>query len=252
MSTVLITWASSGIGWEFAHIFAGKWYDLILVARRWDLIKKIQDTFPDRHIEIIEENLSIAWSAKELYETISSKNLVVDILINNAGFWDFGYFHEGELEKYTEMIELNITTLTELCHLFGKEMVVRKSGKILNIASTAAFQPGPLMSVYFATKHYVLAFSEGIAEEWDEYGVTVTALCPGPTESGFQKEAHATENKMFTKKLPTSKEVAEYGYESLMQWRRVAIHGLMNWFLAFLVRFTPRIVIVKIIKNMQK
>ena len=96
-------------------------------------------------------------------------------------------------------------------------MVVRKSGKILNIASTAAFQPGPLMSVYFATKHYVLAFSEGIAEEWDEYGVTVTALCPGPTESGFQKEAHATENKMFTKKLPTSKEVAEYGYESLMQ-----------------------------------
>lgn len=252
MATALITWASSGIGRELAHIFAREWHDLILVARRWDLLEEIRVSQPDRHIEIIELDLSRVGSAQKLYETVSSKDLIVDILVNNAGFWDYGYFHEGNLEKYTEMIGLNITTLTELSYLFGKDMVARKSGKILNVASTAAFQPGPLMSVYFATKHYVLAFSEGIAEEWSEYGVIVTALCPGPTESGFQKEAHATENKMFAKKLPTSREVAEYGYTSLMKGKRVAIHGFMNRFLACIVRFTPRIVIVKIIKNMQK
>lgn len=149
------------------------------------------------------------------------------------------------------MIDLNIRTLTDFSYLFGRDMVSRKSGKILNVASTAAFQPGPLMSVYFATKHYVLAFSEGIAEEWAEYAVTVTALCPGPTESEFQKSASATKNKMFAKKLPTSREVAEYGYKSLMKGKRVAIHGLMNRFLAFIVRFTPRTLIVKIIKVMQ-
>lgn len=116
------------------------------------------------------------------------------------------------------MIDLNVRALTELTYLFGKEMVERKNGKILNVASTAAFQPGPLMSVYYATKHYVLAFSEGLREEWRQYGVSITTLCPGPTESGFQKGAHMEYSKLFTgKKLPTSKDVAEYGYKALMK-----------------------------------
>ncbi|MBC7498200.1 SDR family oxidoreductase, partial [Candidatus Gracilibacteria bacterium] len=214
-TTVLITGASSGIGREFAHIFAKKGYNLILVARRRDLLEDIKTEYKNIHIEIIEKDLSVSGSVGELYEAVQAKNLQVDILINNAGFGDFGYFHEGDIQKYREMIQLNITALTELCYMFGKEMISRNNGKILNVASTAAFQPGPLMSVYFATKHYVLAFSEGIAEEWSQYGVVVTALCPGPTESGFQVGARATQNKMFTKKLPSSSEVAEYGYSAL-------------------------------------
>jgi uncharacterized protein len=171
--------------------------------------------------------------------------------VNNAGFGDYGYFHEIDIEKEKQMIDLNIRTLTELTYLFGKDMVERKRGKILNVASTAAFQPGPFMAAYFATKHYVLAFSEAIAEEWASFGVKVTALCPGPTESGFSVAASATENQMFAKKLPSAREVAEYGYRSLISGKRVAIHGKMNNFLAFIVRFTPRIVIVKIIRMMQ-
>lgn len=131
-------------------------------------------------------------------------------------------------------------------------MIERKSGKILNVASTAAFQPGPLMSVYYATKHYVLAFSEGIAEEWSTFGVTVTTLCPGPTESGFQKEAHLESSKLFHgKRLPTSHEVAQFGYEALLRGKRVAIHGLMNRIMAWSTHITPNWFLVKIVKWMQ-
>lgn len=180
------------------------------------------------------------------------KDIAIDILINNAGFGDYGYFHEGNITKYSQMIDLNVRSLTELTYLFGKDMVERRHGRILNVASTAAFQPGPLMSVYYATKHYVLAFSEGIAEEWSDFGVTVTALCPGPTESGFQKTARAGANKIFSKKLPSSREVAEFGYKGLMARKRVIIHGFMNRIMAISVRFTPRNLIVKIVRSMQE
>ena len=129
-------------------------------------------------VTLIEQDLSQAGSARAVYDTLIAKNIDIDILVNNAGFGDYGYFHESDLSKQTEMIDLNIRTLTELTYLFGKDMIQRKSGKVLNVASTAAFQPGPLMSVYFATKHYVLAFSEALSEEWRGLGVSVTTLCP--------------------------------------------------------------------------
>ena len=132
----------------------------------------------DVKVTITEQDLSQAGSARVVYDTLIAKNIDIDILINNAGFGDYGYFHESDLSKQTEMIDLNIRTLTELTYLFGKDMIQRKSGKVLNVASTAAFQPGPLMSVYFATKHYVLAFSEALSEEWRGLGVSVTTLCP--------------------------------------------------------------------------
>ena len=146
----------------------------------------------------------------------------------------------SDLSRQTEMIDLHIRTLTELTYLFGKKMIERKSGKILNVASTAAFQPGPLMSVYFATKHYVLAFSEALSEEWRGLGVTVTTLCPGPTESGFWKAASALSSGISLNHLPTSHDVALYGYRSLMKGKRVAIHGWMNIFLIFVTRFMPK------------
>ena len=132
----------------------------------------------DVRVTLIEQDLSQAGSAQVVYDTLIAKNIDIDILVNNAGFGDYGYFHESDLSKQTEMIDFNIRTLTELTYLFGKDMIQRKSGKVLNVASTAAFQPGPLMSVYFATKHYVLAFSEALSEEWRGLGVSVTTLCP--------------------------------------------------------------------------
>lgn len=253
MSTVLITGASSWIGLEFARIFAREGHDLVVVARRREELEKISKEFPERNILTLEKDLSLEFSPLELYEAVKKAWIQIDILVNNAWFGDFWLFHEIQIEKEKQMIDLNVRALTELCYLFGKEMVERKNGKILNVASTAAFQPGPLMSVYYATKHYVLAFSEGIREEWRDYGVTVTTLCPGPTESGFQKEAHLEESKLFAwKKLPTSNEVALYGYRSLMQGKWVVIHGFMNTIMAMSVRFTPRFLIVKIVKKMQE
>jgi uncharacterized protein len=251
MSTTLITGASSGIWLEFAHISAEAWDDLILVARRREVLDALALEYPSIRVIVIEKDLSLPLAPREIYDQITREGIVVDILVNSAGFGDYGLFHEIDIEKEKNMIDLNVRSLTELTYLFGRDMVARKSGRILNIASTAAFQPGPFMSVYYATKHYVLAFSEGIAEEWSDLWVSVTALCPGPTMSGFQTAASATANPLFAKKLPTSHEVALYGYQAMMRGERVAIHGFMNRFLAFTVRFTPRIIIVKIIRSMQ-
>lgn len=252
MSTVLITGASSGIWLEFAHIFAREWYDLVLIARTTESLLDLQQKLVSANVTIISRDLSLPNSSQEIYDELKMKDIAIDILINNAGFGDYGYFHEGNITKYSQMIDLNVRSLTELTYLFGKDMVERRHGRILNVASTAAFQPGPLMSVYYATKHYVLAFSEGIAEEWSDFGVTVTALCPGPTESGFQKTARAGANKIFSKKLPSSREVAEFGYKGLMARKRVIIHGFMNRIMAISVRFTPRNLIVKIVRSMQE
>ena len=250
--TVLITGASSGIGYEMARIFASEWYNLVLVAGDRKALKILEAELPRTKITIIVKDLAQALSPKEIYEELNTQEIRVDILVNNAGFGDYGYFHEIDIEKEKQMIDLNIKALTELTYLFGRDMVKRWRGKILNVASTAAFQPGPLMSVYFATKHYVLAFSEGIAEEWEDFWVQVMALCPGPTETHFVKSANAWKNQMFKKKLPTAREVAQFGYDSLIGGKRVAIHGFINRVTAQSVRFMPRNLITKMVKIMQK
>lgn len=150
------------------------------------------------------------------------------------------------------MINLNITTLTQFTKLYGIDMMQRKTGKIMNVASTAAFQPGPRMSVYFATKSYVLSFSEAVDNEFRDFGVTVTALCPGPTESGFQAAASMETSPMVKgRKLPTSREVAIYGYEAMMNGRAVAIHGTINAIMARSIRFIPRSWVVKLMRKLQ-
>jgi len=148
---------------------------------------------------------------------------------------------------------LNILALTHLTKLFVKDMVIRKKGKILNVASTAAFQPGPLMAVYYATKAFVLFLSEAIANELKGSGVTITALCPGPTESGFQSAASMEESKLVkNKKLPTSKQVAEYGYKAMMKGKRVAIHGLINKIMTFSLRLTPRKLVTNVVRKLSE
>lgn len=255
MATALITGASNGIGLELAKIHAAKGGDLVLVARNKTKLDELKTTLEHEHevrVYTIGKDLSANDAAKEVYDETSKQNIQIDYLINNAGFGDFGMFVETDWNKELQMINLNITTLTQFTKLYLQDMVKRRSGKIMNVASTAAFQSGPTMAVYYATKAYVLSFSEAVDNEVCDKGVTITTLCPGATESGFQAAAAMEESALVKgKKLPSSKKVAEYGYKAMMKGKTVAIHGLMNWILANSVRFTPRSLVVKLTRKIQ-
>ena len=254
-NTALITGASNGIGLELAKVHASKGGDLVLVARNKTKLNELKAELESQFkvsVYTIGKDLSANNSAQEVYDETTKQNIQIDYLINNAGFGDFGMFAETEWNKELQMINLNITTLTQFTKLYLQDMVKRKSGKIMNVASTAAFQSGPTMAVYYATKAYVLSFSEAVDNEVSGKGVTVTTLCPGPTESGFQAAAAMEESNLVKgKKLPTAKEVAEYGYSSMMKGKTVAIHGMMNWIMANSVRFTPRALVVKLTRKIQ-
>ncbi len=253
--TALITGASLGIGMELAHVFAAKKENLVLVARSVSKLNEMAKEIAIKYgvkVDVIALDLSENESAKKVFAYCEQHNLKVDYLVNNAGFGDFGFFAQSNWDKQLQMINLNITTLTHLTHLFLPSMIKNKYGRIMNVASTAAFQPGPTMSVYYATKAFVLHFSEAIANELEGSGVTVTALCPGATQSGFQLAAAMEESKLVKgKKLPTSAEVAEYGYKAMMKGEKVAIHGFLNALMANSIRFTPRSLVLKMVRMMQ-
>ncbi|MEW7290529.1 SDR family NAD(P)-dependent oxidoreductase [Aquimarina sp. 2304DJ70-9] len=253
--TALITGASNGIGLELARVHASKGDNLVLIARNQIKLEELKSELEKQHgvsAMIITKDLSAPNAAQEVFDETNQKGIQVDFLINNAGFGDFGMFYETDWNKEHKMIELNITTLTQFTKLYVKEMVKRNSGKIMNVASTAAFQPGPTMAIYYATKAYVLHFSEAIANELKGQNITVTALCPGATESGFQSVAQMEESKLVKgKKLPSSKTVADYGYKAMMKGKTVAIHGFMNRVLANSVRFMPRKMVTAVTRNVQ-
>ena len=253
--TALITGATSGIGYELAYIHAKQGGNVVLVARSKDKLEQIKKDLENKYkidVYIIEKDLSLKDSAKNVYDELIKNNITVDYLINNAGFGDYGFFNESDWGKLDQMINLNITALTQLTKLFLSDMIKRQEGKIMNVASTAAFQSGPTMAVYYATKAYVLSFSEAINNEVKNSGVTVTTLCPGATQSGFQEAASLQESRLVKgRKLPTSKEVAEYGYNAMLKGKSVAIHGIVNYLLANSVRFFPRSAVVKITRFIQ-
>lgn len=254
MATALITGASSGIGLELAKIFTNNKINLILVARSENKLVALAHELQQQgvKVQVLAKDLSEYKTAKEVFDWCTQQNVEIDYLVNNAGVGDFGFFNESDWTKQEQMINLNITTLTYLTHLFLPGMVTRKNGKIMNVASTAAFQPGPLMSVYFATKAFVLFFTEAIANELEGTGITVTALCPGATASGFQAAASMEDSKLVKgKKIPSSKEVAAYGYKAMMQGKVVAIHGIKNYLLAQGARFSPRSLTVKVARWLQ-
>jgi short-subunit dehydrogenase len=202
-------------------------------------------------VYVIAKDLSLADSALEVYRETNNQHIQIDYLINNAGFGDFGMFSETNWDKELQMINLNITTLTLFTKLYLQDMVKRGSGKILNVASTASFQPGPTMAVYCATKAYVLSFTEAISSEVSKKGITITALCPGATETGFQAAGAMEESNLFKgKKLPSAKNVAEYGYTSMIKGKTVAIHGFMNYILSNSIRFIPRAIVLKVSRKM--
>ena len=206
MKTALITGASSGIGLEFAKVFAKEKNNLVLVARSKDKLEQLASDIRKDYavqVKVINADLSNMEEVQMVYDTCKAENIEVEYLINNAGFGDFGYFAQSDWKKTEQMIDLNIKSLTKFCRLFIPDMVARKSGKILNVASTAAFQPGPTMAVYFASKSYVLFLSEALYSELQGTGVNVTCLCPGATESGFQQAADMEHSNLFENKKNT-------------------------------------------------
>jgi len=244
MATALITGASSGIGLELVRVFAANGTDVILSARSEDKLVALAKEVTEEHgvkAEVIVSDLSVQGAAQGLYDAVKTGGWTVDYLVNNAGFGVFGVFTETDWESEEAMLNVNIVALTHLTKLFVPDFVRRGSGRIMNVASTASFQPGPLMAAYFASKAYVLSFSSALSNELKGTGVTVTALCPGATETGFQDAAGAKGSRLFdTRKLPTGADVAVYGYRKMMQGKRVAVHGLINRILAQSNRLAPR------------
>src|SRR5580692_4884971 len=243
MSTVLITGASGGIGYELAKLFARDRRNLVLVARSGDRLAQVAAELQPLGVAVKTVPLDLAafQARKFLFDQLQREGIAVDILINNAGFGAFGKFAQIPENEILGQIDLNITALTELTRLFLPAMIRRGSGRIMNVASTAGFQPGPLLAVYYATKAYVISFSEAIANELRGSGITVTCFCPGATHTGFARRAGTEKSRLFKQLGAMSAErVARDGYRALMAGRTVAISGGHNWLVAQSVRFAPR------------
>ena len=253
--TALITGASFGIGLELARIFAREGHNLVLVARSADKLRQVASELEKSHGTrslILAADLSEPGAAAYVLDQTTRAQIAVDILVNNAGFGQYGLFAENDLEECLRQIQLNVTTLTHLTRLYLPGMIERESGRILNVASTAAFQPGPLMAVYFATKAYVLHFSEALANELAGTGVTVTCLCPGATATEFHKRAKATGMQLLRMGTMNAHTVAEDGYRALMDGKPVVISGFKNWLVAQSVRFSPRRLVTAIARKTQE
>jgi len=242
MSTVLITGASGGIGYELAKLFARDRHTLVLVARSGDKLAQVANELQALGVTVktFALDLGAPPSPKFLYDQLQREGVAVDILINNAGFGTWGEFAQMPEEQIFGQIQLNIVALTELARLFLPRMIARGSGRIMNVASTAGFQPGPLMAVYYATKAYVISFSEAIANEVRDSGVTVTCFCPGATHTGFAERAGNDKSRLFKIAAMGAEKVALDGYRAVMEGRTLAISGAQNWLVAQSTRFTPR------------
>lgn len=252
--TALITGATNGIGLELARIHASEGGNLVLVARNKSKLDALRVELEELYrvkVYTIDKDLSETNAAQDVYAETRRMEIEVDYLINNAGFGDFGLFAETDWDKEHRMIQLNITTLTHLTKLYLRQMQQRGGGKIMNVASTAAFQPGPTMAVYFATKAYVLSFTEAISNEVKGSGISITALCPGPTETGFSAAGSMDGSRLFlNKQLPTGEDVAQFGYRAMMAGKTLAIHGIKNNIMTTGIRFIPRSWVVAVSRRM--
>jgi short-subunit dehydrogenase len=241
--TILITGASGGIGCELAKLFARHHHNLVLVARSAEKLGQVATELKTYGVTVktIALDLAAAPASKFLFDQLQTEGTTIDILVNNAGYGTFGDFAQMPKEEIQGQIDLNITALTQLTRLFLPAMIARRSGRIMNVASTAGFQPGPLMAVYYATKAYVISFSEAIANEIHDSGVTVTCFCPGATHTGFAARAGTEKSRLFKQLGAMSAEkVALDGYRAVMEGRTLAISGAHNWMVAQSTRFAPR------------
>jgi uncharacterized protein len=254
--TALVTGASGGLGYELARLFARDGYDLVLVARSSQKLDAVAGELVKKHgiaARVIVKDLSEPAAADEIYAELERDGIPVDVLVNNAGFTVFGPFAETDLAREQELMQVNIVALTRLTKHFIPGMLKKGAGKILNVASTAAFQPGPLMAVYYASKAYVLYFSEALAEELRDTGVTVTALCPGPTATGFQKRGNMEDSRLVAgRKIMDARTVARAGYRALMRGQTIVIPGRSNWIFAEAIRFMPRKMVTRVVSRAQE
>ena len=251
--TVLVTGASSGIGRELAKAFAADGSRLVLVARKRQALQQLADELRQAHksqSEVLTADLAQPSTPARIFEHLQTNGTRVDVLINNAGFGAHGEFVKLPLERQLEMIQVNVTSLTHLTRLMLPSMLERRRGGVLNVASTAGFQPGPGMAVYYATKAFVLSLSEAIAEEVRGSGVTVSALCPGPTATNFNAAAGARFSRGFMRSAMSAEAVARMGHRAFRNGSSVAITGFRNKLLAFSTRLAPRAVVRRIVKGL--
>jgi uncharacterized protein len=251
----LITGASGGIGHALAHEFAKGGYGVVLAARSAGKLEVLATELRSRfkvQATVMAADLETPDGAQKLHADVKGRGLTLSVLANNAGYGTFGEFKDSDLAAQLAMMQLNMGTVVALTRLFLPDLLATR-GKLLNVASTAAFQPGPYMAVYFASKAFVLSFSEALAAELDGSGVAVTALCPGATQSGFEQRADMGRSALFKgRKLPTSEDVAAAGYAALQRGQRVYVHGAMNRVMAQAIRFTPRRMATTIAKRITR
>lgn len=254
--TALITGASSGIGRELASVIAQDRLDLVLVARRRERLEELALELAAEygvHVEVVAHDLAQPGSAERVFEAARARCGSVDVLVNNAGVGVHGLFANTPLSREVEMIRVNVLALTELTKHCVPGMIERRRGRIVNVASTAAFQPGPLMAVYYATKAYVLSFTEALAEELAGTGVTATALCPGPTTTEFQERAGFGDVPLLRGPLVwDAASVARIGWDGAKRGKRVVIPGLANRVLALGARLAPLRLTTKIARRLQE
>jgi len=251
----LVTGASAGLGVEFAKLLAKDGYDLVLVARRLDRLEELGKTLSQHGIMTycVSVDLSQPDAAVTVDKYLKERQLQIEVLINNAGFWAVGQFVDIDLQEQLRMIQVNVATLVHLTGLILPGMIARGKGRVMNVASTAAFQPGPLMAMYYATKAFVLSFSEAVHHEIRKTGVTVTCVCPGPTPTEFQTQAKMEESKMFNSRMMVDPvTVAKVGYEAMQKGKRLIIPGKLTNLLAFATRLTPRSLVLRVSERMQK
>jgi len=256
IKTALITGASSGLGAECAAILGEKGYDLVLTARNIDALEALAKELRAAHrkidVTVIPADLSQPTAPAKLAHELTKKNICITMLVNNAGFGGYGLFGKTDWAHEAAMIQVNITALTALTKLLLPSMLKRKHGRILNVASIAAFQPGPLMAVYYATKAYVLSFSLALSNETKGTGVTVTCLCPGPTRTGFAHGAGMEKSPLFSRIVMAARPVALAGINASLRGKQLVIPGLFNKVTTFATRFASRPFAAKMARGVQE
>ncbi len=254
--TVLITGGSRGIGLELAKQFAAHGHDLILVARTRDALEAAAGILEGKHgikVTVLVYDLADQQSPQRLFDAVTAEGMQVDVLVNNAGFGLGGEFAETDLSRELDMIQVNVASLVHLTKLFMQPMILRRRGRILNVGSIAGFQPGPLMSIYYATKAFILSFSQAIDEELRNTGVTVTCLCPGATATNFAERAGISNSVVFSLTgLADAEDVARYGYAATMRGQRLAIPGIKNKATVQAQRLIPRAIVTRLARKVQE
>jgi len=254
---VIITGASSGIGYELARLFARDGYRLLLLARKEEPLRKAAHELKKSGamVEVMAIDLGRANAAQKIFDYTVRKKIAIDVLVNNAGYGGAGFFHKIDWQQHSDMIQVNVVAAAQLCRLFLPGMIQRGHGRILNVASTAAFQPGPMMGVYYATKAFLLSLSLALSAECAGTGVTVTALCPGPTLTKFLERANIHHTRLVRFKVMPfidADKVAVAGYQGLDNGKKMVVPGVMNKIGVLSIRIMPRSMALAVIKSLHR